>query len=159
MKSDEVEIVASGLSLVGEGIRSIDSAIREIIDSADRRIQIAAYLVTPGAGPILDAIAQKLDTGIEVTFIVDELYGEKNESVREILEELDETYDHFRLSDFNPKRKRGRLHAKVIIADRKRALLGSANLTWSGRVSNHELAVVFEGEKAAELASVIDRLI
>lgn len=152
-----MEVFVSGLSLVGKGIRSINSGISEIIDSADYSIQIAVYFVTAGADPILNLLTEKLDAGVEVTFIVNNL-SELNENVCETLQDLDETYDSFKLIDFSEEGKEGKLHAKVITADREKALVGSANLTWKGRISNHEIAVAVDGEEASRIASAVDRL-
>ncbi|HXG23887.1 MAG TPA: phospholipase D-like domain-containing protein [Chthonomonadales bacterium] len=53
----------------------------------------------------------------------------------------------------------GLLHAKVIVIDRRQAIVGSANLTAGGLGKNHEIAVLVEGEVAWEIASLIDRMV
>jgi phosphatidylserine/phosphatidylglycerophosphate/cardiolipin synthase-like enzyme len=50
------------------------------------------------------------------------------------------------------------LHAKVLVADRSAALVGSSNLTFHGLVSSHELAVLVRGPLAGEIADRIDML-
>jgi cardiolipin synthase len=42
----------------------------------------------------------------------------------------------------------GDLHAKVICADERIAVIGSSNLSFRGLVSNYELGVVVRGEPA-----------
>jgi len=57
-----------------------------------------------------------------------------------------------------PTQEQADLHAKVIVVDRKKALVGSANLSLRGLMNNHELGVVVEGPVAAEIARAIDML-
>ncbi len=65
---------------------------------------------------------------------------------------------NIRLFDFNTDDPQQQLHAKVITADRTIALVGSANLSFHGMVSNHELAVVLRGPIAEEIAGRLDTL-
>jgi cardiolipin synthase len=51
------------------------------------------------------------------------------------------------------------LHAKVIVADRKMALVGSSNLSRRGLLNNHELALFVEGKTVEQIASAIDKLL
>ena len=60
--------------------------------------------------------------------------------------------------DFSSPDPEEDLHAKVVVADRTRALVGSANLSRHGLIINHELAVVIEGPPAGEVARTIDLL-
>lgn len=48
-------------------------------------------------------------------------------------------------------------HAKAVVIDRKRALIGSANFTWGGMAINHEIGVLLKGKYAWDIASLIDR--
>ena len=49
------------------------------------------------------------------------------------------------------------IHAKVIISDRKKAVIGSANLTWSGMRTNYEIGTYVEGAEIWELSKIIDQ--
>jgi len=59
--------------------------------------------------------------------------------------------------DFTDPEKR-QLHAKIIVADRKKAIVGSANLSWGGMYSNYEIGLLIEGEAAWKLAEIVDTL-
>ncbi|MEJ5347018.1 MAG: phospholipase D family protein, partial [Chloroflexus sp.] len=72
--------------------------------------------------------------------------------------ELQKKYRHFQLYPFNPGNERGDLHAKVLVVDRKRALVGSSNLSYNGLILNHEMAVLIDGQEAATIGVAIDRL-
>lgn len=58
----------------------------------------------------------------------------------------------------SPEGRCGVMHAKVIVADRQRALVGSANFTWSGFSNNLELGLRIEGTAAESLCQVIETL-
>ena len=78
----------------------------------------------------------------------------------EVVQWFDErckTYPHLKIRGFEDLDK-GQLHAKVLIIDRSRALIGSANFTWRGMFSNHEVAVLLKGDDVWSLASLIDSL-
>lgn len=48
------------------------------------------------------------------------------------------------------------VHAKVVVADRRRMLAGSANFTASGLVHNFEVGLVTEGAVAEEMCRVVE---
>ena len=50
------------------------------------------------------------------------------------------------------------LHAKVIVADRKKAILGSANFSWGGMSSHYEIGVLVEGKDARTLSELVDEI-
>lgn len=54
--------------------------------------------------------------------------------------------------------ERRRMHAKVIVADRRTALVGSANFTFSGLARNLEVGVQVEGEVAEEICRMVEEL-
>ena len=62
------------------------------------------------------------------------------------------------LVDFRGEDDNDHLHAKVVVADRLRAIVGSANLTAHGLLLAHELAVLLEGPAADDIAARIDLL-
>jgi phosphatidylserine/phosphatidylglycerophosphate/cardiolipin synthase-like enzyme len=50
------------------------------------------------------------------------------------------------------------VHGKVIVVDRKKAVIGSANFTWSGMYGNYEIGVMVYDRQDWKLAKVIDIL-
>jgi len=48
------------------------------------------------------------------------------------------------------------LHAKVVVVDRKKAVLGSANFSWGGMASHYEIGVFLEGDEAWTLGKLVD---
>lgn len=49
------------------------------------------------------------------------------------------------------------LHAKVLVSDRKKALVGSANFSWGGMIANYEIGIMLEGDAAWKMAEIIDK--
>jgi len=149
-------VVATGPELIREGVRSLEGVLREAIDSARSEIQILAYTVTPSALPLLQRLRQAVRRGVRVTLVLnnpDELDG----TVRDFLSQLQgEQPDRVRVLGFGePDRA---LHAKVVVVDRSRALVGSANLTGGGMVRNYEVGILVEGEPASMIARMVDRV-
>ena len=135
----------------------MNTAIEGLFQRATSEIQIAVYDLTGGADELIGAIRGLLARGIQVTMVVNR-FGKKENAVRDGLEKLSFRFDHFQLFDFTPNSEKEDLHAKIIVRDRKEALVGSANLTWRGLVRNHELAVIISGPAASTIGGLIDSL-
>lgn len=157
LREATVEIVVTGAAWMGGGISSIETALRELVSSASRELSVVTYSISDGADEFLDLLESRLRDGVRITVIVERLedqYG--NAPAR--LYRLARTYENqFRLYDFVAT-DRAALHAKCIIADRCRALVGSANLSFNGLVKNHELAVIIEGAVVEDLIKAVERL-
>jgi PLD-like domain len=153
----EVTVAATGTAWVGSGVGSVNTAVEGLLEKSRSEIQIAVYDLTGGADEFLNLLRGVLARGVLVTMVVNRL-GEKGAAVREGLGLLARRFGHFQLFDFTPADRLEDLHAKIIVRDRKEALVGSANLTWRGLVRNHELAVVVSGTPASTVAHLIDVL-
>ena len=55
-------------------------------------------------------------------------------------------------------RKGVEMHWKVIIVDRKIALVGSANISQHGLFSNYEIMLKVSGKAVADIAGMLDKL-
>jgi len=152
-----IDIVVSGLGWMGSGIGSIESAIGDLLGNAQREILLTAYAIGQ-ADRIFDLLESALARGVRVMMVVNRP-AKQHLSVQHRLEYLSNKYAHFHLYPFQPDEKQGDLHAKVLVADRQAALIGSSNLSYSGMVINHELAVLLRGTEASRIAEVIDGLI
>lgn len=153
----KIRVLVSGLNWMGSGVGSIESAIERLLAEARNEILLTAYSIG-NADRIFELLGSALARGVRVRMVVNRL-SEQHESVQRRLERLRQKYPHFFLLPFEPGEERGDLHAKVLVVDRQRALVGSSNLSYNGMVLNHELAVLIEGKEASEIARVIDRLL
>jgi len=152
----KVQIVVSGLGWMGGGVGSIESAIQELIENAQDEILLTAYSIG-NADHIFDLLDSALARGVRVRMIINRL-TEQHSSVQNRLEELRKDFPHFCLHPFHPDGERGDLHAKVLVVDRRYALVGSSNLSYNGLILNHELAVLIEGQVASAIGTALDKL-
>lgn len=152
-----VSVVVTGLAWMGRGTRSITSTIEEMLTSALDEIQVAAYMITRGAEDFIKLVDHCLSRGVRVTLIVNRFRKQPKE-IQNIVVQLVRRFPHFNLLEFDPTDQSEDLHAKLIVVDRSKALVGSPNLSWKGFVLNHELAVIIEGPAAARIGNLLDTL-
>jgi len=151
-----VELLVTGLHFIRAGVRAIEPVLEEIIMQAEKEIHLMAYIITPSALPILNLIEKAAVRGVRLTIVVNNLQSQ-NTMIVSRLNSIMERFPHVKVFDFTDP-ENGQLHAKVVIADRRRAVVGSANLSWGGMYSNHEIGLLVEGEVAWKLAEIIDSL-
>jgi phosphatidylserine/phosphatidylglycerophosphate/cardiolipin synthase-like enzyme len=155
---NRVSLAVTGLSWLGAGVQSVQQECLSIIRSARRELTLCAYSITAGAGTLIDEIADVAGQGVIVTLIINNVRNQPAD-IRDRLRKWGAAAaTNIRLFDFNTDDPQQQLHAKVITADRAIALVGSANLSFHGMVSNHELAVVLRGPIAEEIAGRLDAL-
>jgi cardiolipin synthase len=157
MNENVVSVAVTGLTWMGSGIGFIETAIEKLFREAREEITLTAYTITGGADILLDWMEVALDRGVLVSIIANRLEGQSAEA-RTRLRGFASRYPHFRLCDF-ARDPVFDLHAKVIIVDRRTALVGSSNLSRRGLLNNHELAVLGEGLAAADIARAFDLLL
>ena len=147
--------MGTGGDFLKQGIRGAESVMEELMLGARQEIHLAAYVLTPQAMHVVELLESAAQRRVKLTLLVNNLQAQPP-AIRQRLEALRDGSSAVKLVDFAPAR--GQLHAKVVVADRSRALIGSANFTWSGLVSNYELGVLVEGELCWKLAGLIDSL-
>ena len=155
MSQYSVRVVATGSVWIGKGIGSVASAIEELLSGADDEVQIASYALGE-ARDLLRLIESCLGRGVRVTMIVNKLRNQPVNTTSRILR-LRSRFRHFELMSFDPPESED-LHAKIIVADRSKAIVGSANPSQRGLFRNHEIALVISGEAAEQIADLIDAL-
>lgn len=153
----EVRVLGTGLGWLGGGIESIQTNIEELIRNAQDEILVAAYSIGSGATEFVGFLEKAAGRDVDVRVIVNRFHDHPK-SVRDNLIEVARIRPKFKLYYFAPV-DGSDLHAKLIIADRRRAIIGSANLSRRGFVANHELAVLLEHREVAVLAKALDLLV
>lgn len=151
----EARLIVTGEAFVGRGHRSIDAVMDCLVGSARSRLDVAIYLFT--STDIVDKITRAVHRGVRVSLLVNDFDGQPG-SVRQSLKRLMASFPSFSVYSFTGA-KMGPLHAKVIIADRERAIIGSANFTVAAMNTNHEIGMYVEGRLAEEAAELLDSLI
>jgi cardiolipin synthase len=142
---------------MGAGIGSIESALERLFREARQEILLTAYSISTSTDLLFEWLESTLARGVEVKLVVNRLDTQASD-VDYRLNRLSASYPHFRLWDFVPENEAD-LHAKVVVVDRRLALVGSSNLSRRGLIANHELAVLLEGQAAADVAKAVDLLL
>jgi cardiolipin synthase len=156
MSNVNIEVIVTGNRLVGGGFRSIIATFEELVREAKREIQIAAYSLGGGIESFLQLLDEAASRGIRITLIINRLENQP-QGILQKLREMELMYPHVQVIGFTDPLG-GDLHSKVAVFDRRKAIVGSANLTWRGMVENHEVAVLLEGEIVSDISQALERL-
>lgn len=151
----EVQILATGPEFIGEGVRGTGQVVEELITEAKNEIQILAYLFTK-SGKVISLLEKSLRKGIKVSIVINDMENQDVE-VKTKLRELSSEFSNLKVIDFH-RNSGEQLHAKVVVIDRKKAVVGSANFSWSGLTRNYEVGVLLSGEAAWKLGKIVDDL-
>jgi len=149
-------LLVTGRHFARQGLRGIMPVMQELVADAKREIQLLAFVMTDSARPLLRAVEHALERGVAATIVVNTIAGQKCDLEPDLLR-LARLFHHARVFYFADS-EGSQLHAKVLIADREAAVIGSANYTWGGFVSNHELGMLVRGNLAWQLSELSDRL-
>ena len=151
----KIDLLATGAKFLKHGLQGTGPMIEETIASATNEIHMMAYVITPHARHVLRLLEEALESGVKVTIVVNRL-AEQDERTQARLRRMLKAYRHLRVVDF--QLPRGELHAKVIVADRRRAVIGSANFSFGGMANNYEIGVRIDGKEAWKVSKLIDSL-
>jgi len=151
------QVVVTGLAWMGSGIGSIESAMERLFREAEREILITSYSISNATDLMIEWFESALARGVLIRMVMNRIC-QQPPGVVVRLESLSRTYPHFYLYDFTDEQEYD-LHAKVIVTDRRMALVGSSNLSRRGLLNNHELALFIEGKSAEQIASAVDKLL
>jgi phosphatidylserine/phosphatidylglycerophosphate/cardiolipin synthase-like enzyme len=154
---NDAQVLVTGRHLAGPGLRAIGPVLQDLILSAQNELHLMAYLMTESAAPLVDLLESALGRGIKVTLVLNDFPGNSAEMMSR-LRSLRQRHGRAIIVTYS-EGEGGPLHAKVLVADRRRAVVGSANLSWGGMVTNNEVALLVEDSSAWVLATLIDRLV
>ncbi|HOW13305.1 phospholipase D-like domain-containing protein [Methanosarcina sp.] len=154
--TDNVEILVTGPIIMNGGIRGTETVIEELINEAKHEIHLVSYLFTSKALHILELIKEASERGVKVTIIVNDIESQEHKIVSE-LKAMSLSFPYVKVYDFKDPKNRP-LHAKIIISDRNKAVVGSANFSWGGLYTNYEIGLLIKGPIVWELSEVVDNL-
>jgi cardiolipin synthase A/B len=161
------QVVWSGPTVDGSFVRATREIVRELLRAAQREILVVGYWIAArdeGEGIIEEFIASLADAvsrGVSVNVIVDERIREDRRDNRRILVSawpagvMLPKIVTWRLPSGDQHLK---LHAKILVADRRDALVTSANLTSYAMDRNMEMGVRIVGYPAEDIARHFDLL-
>ncbi|PLX88402.1 MAG: hypothetical protein C0618_04360 [Desulfuromonas sp.] len=142
---------------------SVLDSIAEIISKARSHIQIInPYWSEHGLQPIISRLSLLKLQGVNVDILTNSILKNKDfEALMDfcrLLKANGMTVTVKTLNHTNVHKHPSMIHAKTIIVDRKKAYLGSANLTGNGMNLSVEIGIVFEGVLVKKLAEWTDSL-
>ncbi|MBB6172987.1 phosphatidylserine/phosphatidylglycerophosphate/cardiolipin synthase-like enzyme [Nocardiopsis mwathae] len=131
------DVVITGPSVADVPTRLTSAVVAEVIGKAERELLIVSYAAYRADG-VMDALAAAAGRGVRINVVLEDATGAVDAFARVA-----------GLADFWrwPREHRGAdgrasLHAKVIAADHRVALIGSANLTGHAMNENIEVGVL-----------------
>src|SRR5579883_3388087 len=127
-----LNILATGQRLLIHGVRGFEPVIHELIQEAEHELHLAVYRFDASALPAVDLLAMAARRGGRVTVVVSSL-STQPPAIQHSLNRVGEREPGIRIVDFSSIDP-GLLHLKAVVADRRKAVIGSANLTWGGMV-------------------------
>jgi phosphatidylserine/phosphatidylglycerophosphate/cardiolipin synthase-like enzyme len=148
----QLELVWTGPSSVGSGLRQTEQLLYDLIDSARASILVVAFAAYR-VPTLVQALRRALDRQVRVTFVLEdreESGGKVTVSAAEALKTLDSSavqvyaWPLYRRPR-NERGEHGSLHAKFVVVDGERLFLSSANLTEFAMTLNAELGVLISG--------------
>jgi len=138
-------------------VGSIQTAVDDLLESAQYEVIAVTYSITLGAEGFLDGVQSCLDRGVRVDFVINRMSNQNAGAIARI-RGMAKGFSRFSVFDFVDPNGAD-LHSKLIVVDRTRAVVGSANLSFNGMVRNHELALLIDDPAEAELiGETVDRL-
>jgi phosphatidylserine/phosphatidylglycerophosphate/cardiolipin synthase-like enzyme len=134
-------------------IQPTRDTVRSLVRQAQRELLVVGFAMTDT--DFRELLFRRGLAGVHVTVVGDRVDG----GARELLTHWPGRATPLTaLEDVRPAEGRARMHAKVIVADRSEALLGSANFTFSGLDKNLELGVRLAGETPSQICRNIEAL-
>lgn len=158
---DNTRVLVTGRLWMGtDGTRAIGPALIEMIKKAKQEVMIVAYRLTVAHEELGHSLESALARGCIVTIVLDRS-GAPVAAEDSFLNRLLKNYHNWVVWDFHETSgsQNVALHAKLVIVDRRTALIGSANFSRNGLVENHELALSVAGKTARSLCTAVESLI
>jgi hypothetical protein len=156
------ELVWTGDTPAGAGVRSTFPVVKEMLSLARRSVLVVTYSMWIGAGDaatVVETLAELSSAGVDIAFVLDRRYqdgwnitqlkqrwplGRRKPAVYSWQDDADAI---------------AKLHAKVLIVDRRDLLITSANLTGHGMKDNLEFGLRVRGRPAEDAADHLEGLI
>ncbi|NKZ02863.1 endonuclease [Actinomadura latina] len=150
----QVESVWSGPTSHAVPVRATARVLSQVVGRARHELLLMTYSAKPYQ-PLRDALSGALALGVAVRVVVETLQGAgsaiSGEEPAAAFHGLGVELWHWPVARRDDDK--GRMHAKIAVADRRELLVSSANLTQSGVNSNIEAGLLVRGGTAPERAA------
>jgi len=153
---EKTELVITTLDSFKLRSRKIRDVIQELLNSAEESIVFTGYSVSDYFAEMIDTIIRKSQQGIYVTLYV-------NNAEKQSLERLLAYQGKFlKVYEYSKSKvdKMAALHAKILVVDKKKSLVSSANLSYHGLEGNIEIGLLNESlVKAMQIEDLFKEMI
>lgn len=150
-------ILVTGIGWSGSGFESIGSVLEQMVAQSKNEILIGAYSIGTVNEGFFNQFERALERGVRLVMLVNR-YNEQPEYARGHIDRL--RFAHLNVEIYSVECPEGEdFHAKLVVVDRNKAIIGSANLSWRGLACNYELGAYVEGSMADEAARALERLV
>jgi phosphatidylserine/phosphatidylglycerophosphate/cardiolipin synthase-like enzyme len=160
-----VEIAWTGAGTEAVPLRRVDQVLYQLIESAETEVLLVTYAAYK-AEHALDILRAATERGVQVTLIIELAEESGGKITFDGLDRIRKRVPRATVLYWPLKRRArsasgayGAMHVKCLIADRKAALVSSANLTDSALAMNMELGLLVGGIVAARLADHFEQLL
>jgi phosphatidylserine/phosphatidylglycerophosphate/cardiolipin synthase-like enzyme len=157
LRATRVEIVCTAPLDIGIPVRATLPKALEMIESAEHEIVMVGYVFSEGAREILARLAAAQARGVRVTIVANRLREHLCQFVP--LWPAGARLPVLYSRDADPNDQMAALHAKLLICDRRTALVTSANFTHHGLRGNIEIGVCVTDQAIGRLADFVSHMI
>lgn len=148
---DTAQLVAT-LPMRDSPVPNTRDVLRTLVTSASKELLIIGYTITDAG--LRELLIRRAQAGVQISVVGDRKTG----AARELRRHWPVGLALTALEDVETADDQRHIHAKVVVADRARALVGSANFTGSGLGRNVEMGVLVEGKAAVEIVEVVEMM-
>lgn len=151
------------------GLNQITSRLLELCGEASRRIILfSPFIESEGIEWLVPGLRAAIQRGISVYFISGDLAdGSPNSHALDSLIATDRgqnpgslrIFDYYEPSDAEESYPKYTLHAKLLLVDRERAYMGSANFTENAFTRYLETGVILEGDQVGGLTDLAEHVL
>lgn len=161
------QVVWTGPKVEGSFLRATREVVRELLRGAQAELLVVGYWIAArddGEGiieEVIASLAEAVTRGVVVSVVVDERVRPDGRDNRRILVSawpISVALPKILTWRLPPGDQHLKLHAKVLVADRRDALVTSANLTSYAMDRNMEMGVRIVGHPAIDIARHFDLL-
>lgn len=146
----KIQLIWTGPATTAVPVRMTERALCDLVDMAKQTLFVVSF-VTFKANRVYAKISEAVARGVKVSFLTEsskEHGGSLDSDPIKLLEEKIPEATFYRWTA-KANVSAGRVHAKCAIADRRAALITSANLTEAAMENNMELGILVENDHLA----------
>lgn len=158
MGEERVEVVCTAPSDLGVPVRATFATSLEMVRAAREEVLVVGYVVTEGAAKLIEQLAvARRDRRVSVTLV-----GNRIENQLITLRNMwpsGSPPPNILSRHADPSDEMSALHAKLLVCDRRAALVTSANFSHHGLHENIEIGVKIQSASVRQLVEFVEALI